>query len=142
MLPDRLTTGAGQDTGISISSDGTKLAFGMVSARKQLWALPFDAAAGVVRGPGEPWPWVLKSPSIRLSDVNGRTLVYRTMRGGRAEIRERSLEDGREQVLLAGMTTSPPHLSRDGSQLAYARANADGKALTKGLHIHALDRRR
>ena len=122
--PDRLTTGAGQDTGISISSDGTKLAFGIVSARKQLWALPFDAAAGVVRGSGQPVELGVEEPMNASLDVDGRTLIYRTMRAGRTEIRERSLAEGREHVLLAGMTTTPPHLSRDGTRLAYARATS------------------
>ena len=127
--PDRLTTGAGRDTGISLSADGTKLAFGIVSSRKQLWTLPFDSVAGVVRGSGEPLDLGAEEPVNASLDVDGRRLVYRTVRAGRHEIRERSVIDGQEQILMVG-TTTPPHLSRDGTRLAYARTVSAGTGPT------------
>ena len=51
---ERLTTSPGLDAELSVSPDGTRLAF--TSERQQIraWAFPFDANHGRVTGPGEP----------------------------------------------------------------------------------------
>lgn len=120
--PDRLTTGPGSDRGIAVSSDGSRLAFGILSLRRQAWVLPLDAATGRVVGEGAPLELDADDPISLSVTQDGRRLVYRSVRGTTVEIRERQLEDGRERVLLAGGTTSAPHLSLDGTRVAYNRA--------------------
>ena len=52
--PERLTTGAGEETNLALSPDGTRLVFTATSSRTRLWAFPFDAASGRVTG--QPYP--------------------------------------------------------------------------------------
>jgi Tol biopolymer transport system component/DNA-binding winged helix-turn-helix (wHTH) protein len=121
--PDRLTTGPGQDRGIAVSPDGTRLAFGILSLKRRIWALSLDPATGRVLGEGAPVELEAEDPVNLSVAQDGRRLVYRSIRGSAAEIRERR-EDGREHVLLAGVSTSAPHMSLDGTRLAYNRAVA------------------
>lgn len=120
--PERLTTGAGQDVNLTVSPDGRKLAVAVLATNTRLWSLPFDAAAGKVNGPGQP---------ITEADVNahfpalsplGERLVFRAQRAGREEVREKSLKDGRETVLLSDDSwRTCMRWSRDGLRLAYLR---------------------
>ena len=121
--PDRLTTGPGQDGGIAVSPDGMRLAFGILSLKRRIWTLPLDSATGRVLGDGAPVELEAEDPVNLSVAQDGRRWIYRSIRGNAAEIRER-LEDGREQVLLAGVSTSAPHMSLDGTRLAYNRAIA------------------
>ena len=52
--PRRLTTGAGEETNMALSPDGTRLIFTATSSRTRLWAFPFDPGNGRVTG--EPYP--------------------------------------------------------------------------------------
>lgn len=121
--PDRLTTGPGQDRGIAVSPDGTRLAFGILSLKRRIWALPLDSASGRLLGDGTPVELEAEDPVNLSVAQDGRRLVYRSMRGSAAEIRER-LDDGREHVVLTDASTSAPHMSLDGTRLAYNRAVA------------------
>ena len=90
--PERLTTGAGEETNVAISPDGTRLVFTTTSSRTRLWAFPFDSAQRAA------------SPANRIRLRNGSTgevdfdaradgskVAYRTVRAGRNELWERSL---------------------------------------------------
>src|SRR6185369_15166946 len=44
--PERLTTGAGEETNVAISPDENQLLFTTTSSRTRLWAFPFDAVNG------------------------------------------------------------------------------------------------
>ena len=44
--PERLTTGAGEETNVAVSPDGTKVVFTATSSRTRLWAFPFDSSQG------------------------------------------------------------------------------------------------
>ncbi len=80
--PERLTTGAGPDTGMALSADGKKLAFTTRAERTRLWVLPFDATTGKVKGQGQPaTPSGLDVYSGDLSP-DGRKLVFTMGRGG------------------------------------------------------------
>jgi serine/threonine protein kinase len=50
--PERLTTAEGQDTEISISRDGKKLAFTNKNQNTGIWLMPFDPLTGRVRDEG------------------------------------------------------------------------------------------
>jgi Tol biopolymer transport system component/DNA-binding winged helix-turn-helix (wHTH) protein len=120
--PERLTTGAGQEVNLTVSPDGRKLAVAVLAANTRLWSLPFDAAAGKVKGRGQP---------ITEADVNahfpdlslmGERLVFSAQRAGKEELREKSLKDGRETVLVSDdFSRRRMSWSRDGLRLAYMR---------------------
>ena len=88
--PERLTTGAGEETNVALSPDGTRLLFTTTSSRTRLWSFPFDPANGLVTG--EPYP--ISNGSTGEVDFDARAdgskVAYRTFRAGRSELWERS----------------------------------------------------
>jgi Tol biopolymer transport system component/DNA-binding winged helix-turn-helix (wHTH) protein len=118
--PDRLTTGAELNTNISLSSDGTRIAFSLRSEKTRLWSLPFDAVAGRIMGPGEPLTAEGADAPYDVSS-DGRQLVYRAVRQGQQELWKRSLANGENQLLLTAGSISAPRWSPDGTRLVYRR---------------------
>ena len=121
--PERLTTGAGEETNVSLSPDGTKLLFTATSTRTRLWAFPLDPASGRITG--QPAPVTDGSTGEVDFDAraDGATLAYHTVRAGRSELRERSIAEGRERLLLssADWQFTKPRWSPDGARLAFSR---------------------
>ena len=121
--PERLTTGAGQETNLALSPDGTRLVFTATSSRTRLWAFPFDPSDGLVTG--QPYPITQGSTGEVDFDVrpDGSKVAYRTVRAGRSELWERSLGEGRERLLLASTDWrfAKPLWSPDGARLAFSR---------------------
>lgn len=125
--PERLTTGL-KDTDVSLSPDGTRLAFTMRNETTRSWSAPFDAVGGKVKGE---WQAVIPDGSIpdhlNLS-YDGKHLLYRAKVSGtrKWELRERSLEDNHERLIAADAddiyTTA---WSRDGTRIAYNRGYGD-----------------
>jgi serine/threonine protein kinase/sugar lactone lactonase YvrE len=121
--PERLTTGPGLDTDIALSPNGRKLAFTTRTESTRIWSLPFNAATGQTKGAGQPvtaagmdaWNFDLTR--------DGKKLAFFAHRAGKQELWEKSLEDGRETLLLAsdGFGRRHPRWSRDGLILAYLR---------------------
>ena len=76
---------------------------------------------------------------------DGEMLVYRAGRGGRQEVWERSIADGRERLLLTGdeWTRTRPRWSPDGLRLAYLRRRASprGPATDGTVAVFSLERR-
>jgi Tol biopolymer transport system component/DNA-binding winged helix-turn-helix (wHTH) protein len=109
----RLTTGAERNVNITISPDGSKLAFSVRNEQTKLWSLPFDPANGRITGQGDP---VLAEGADVYYDLSsdGRQLVYRTLRRGTEELWKRSLAEGHSELLLAAQSLSVPRFSRDG----------------------------
>jgi Tol biopolymer transport system component/DNA-binding winged helix-turn-helix (wHTH) protein len=116
----RLTTGAERNVNISVSPDGSKLAFSVRNEQTKLWSLPFDAANGRVTGQGQP---VLAEGADVPYDLSadGRELVYRTIRRGTQELWKRSLAEGESRLLFAATSVSVPHFSRDGRFVVFRR---------------------
>jgi Tol biopolymer transport system component len=150
--PQRLTTGAGEETNVAISPDGTRLAFTTTSSRTRLWAFPFDPASGRITG--QPYPITDGSTGEVDFDAraDGSKVAYRTVRAGRNELWERSLTEGQERLLLSSTDWrfTKPRWSPDGAKLAFSRCagrdntlavavlNADGsgeRVLTKPGHV-------
>ena len=99
--PERLTTGAGQDTDITVSRDGSRMIFTTRVSRTRVWTFPFDPVRGTIKGDGQP----LTSGGAGEQDVDapvdGSKLVYSAVRGNRQELWERTLADGHERLLIS-----------------------------------------
>ncbi|HKX31448.1 MAG TPA: winged helix-turn-helix domain-containing protein, partial [Blastocatellia bacterium] len=118
--PERLTTGTGQDADLTVSPDGKKLAFTVRTEHTRLWSLPFDAAKGRLQGAGQPITEADVAANYPDLSPTGERLVFRAQRAGKEELREKSLRDGRETVLVSDdFSRLRPRWSRDGSQLVY-----------------------
>ena len=121
--PDRLTTGTTQDTHAALSPDGRRLVFNAQSARTRLWMFPFDAAGGKVTGAGEPVTSGAAGELDADAPDDGSKLVYRTVRGAKQQVWERTVADGHERLLVEGdeWTRSRPRWSADGRWLSYQK---------------------
>jgi Periplasmic component of the Tol biopolymer transport system len=120
--PERLTTGAGQEVNLAVSPDGRKLAVAVLATNTRLWSLPFDATAGKVNGRGQPITEADVNANFPDLSLMGERLVFRAQRAGREELREKSLKDGRETVLVSDdFSRRRMSWSRDGLRLAYLR---------------------
>ena len=126
---ERLTTGPGFDTELSLSADGKKLAFTGESRRIRAWVFPFDATQGRVSGSGH----AVTSPGtdawLPSLSRDGKKLAFSGYRGGNLELRETSLSDGREVPIVADDFYSRyfPQWSPDGAYLAYTREEPSGE---------------
>jgi Tol biopolymer transport system component/DNA-binding winged helix-turn-helix (wHTH) protein len=121
--PERLTTGAGQETNLAVSADGGRLVFTATSSRTRLWEFPFDAASGRITG--EPYPITEGATGEVDFDVraDGSKIAYQTVRAGRNELWERSTVAGEERLLLSSTDSrlAKPLWSPDGAKLAFLR---------------------
>ncbi len=118
----RLTTGPGADSSMAVSGDGKKLAFTARTERPRIWSLPFNPIRGRVIGKGQP----ITAPGMDASEPalsrDGKKLAFLTERGGKWELWEKSLDDGRERLVLAdARQVSGPRWSRDGRTLMFNR---------------------
>jgi Tol biopolymer transport system component/DNA-binding winged helix-turn-helix (wHTH) protein len=125
--PERLTTGADVNAGISLSRDGQKLAFAVRDDRIRLWSFQIDAASGRVAGAGEP---ITASAFDALSPVlsrDGTQLIFGAERGGTQELWRKSIVDGRETLVVAGddFHRVGPVWSYDNSRVMYLRSRRD-----------------
>jgi Tol biopolymer transport system component len=118
-VPERLTLGPGVDRDFALSPDGRRVAFSSVSERTRLWAFGLSAAGPV--GEGVPLTSGNSGEYDAAAPRDGLRLAFRTVRGGRQQLWERSLGDGVERVLLAGNERSgtSPRWAHDGRTLAY-----------------------
>jgi Tol biopolymer transport system component len=75
------------------------------------------------------------------SSPDGRKLAYRTMRGGKSELREFDTTNRQEKVLLASMDWRPttPRWSADGRHLAYTRAEGGEGAIESPVAVLSAD---
>ncbi len=121
--PERLTTGAGSETHVALSPDGTKLVFTTTSSRTRLWAFPFDSASGRITGQPNPISPGSTGEVDFDARADGSKVAYRTVRAGRSELWERSLAEGQERLLLSSTDWrfTKPRWSPDGAQLAFSR---------------------
>lgn len=122
-MPERLTVGPGSDAGLSISPDGSKLAFSVGHRRPGIWAFDFDPSTGRIAAKGE--RVVSGESGERGGDASrdGSRIAYRFDRADRQEIWERQGEHPpRLLVSEAGRTQTHPRWSPDAARLAYQRS--------------------
>ena len=129
--PERLTTGAGQETNVAISPDGTRLLFTTASSTTRLFAFPFDPGNGRVTD--QPYPISDGSTGEVDFDVraDGAKVAYRTVRAGRNELWERSILEGQQRLLLSrsDIRFAKPLWSPDGARLAFSRCETRDNTL-------------
>jgi len=121
---ERITTGAGKDTDIAVSSDGRKLAFSIRSERSRLWTVPFDPIAGKTTGTSQPLTVAGMDALQPGLSPDGKMLVFRKRRADKEELWAKSLADGRETLLTGAddFRRVNPILSNDGTRLIYVRS--------------------
>jgi Tol biopolymer transport system component/DNA-binding winged helix-turn-helix (wHTH) protein len=132
--PERLTTSAGIDTDIALSSDGRKLAFTVRSEKSRLWSLPFDSVSGRVTGNGEPITNAGMDAQQPGLSQDGRKLIFLKQRADKEELWIKSLDDGTETLLVPAddFRRVNPILSHDGSRLLYLRSRPAGQGQREG----------
>lgn len=123
--PDRLTTGVSNDYGLSLSPDGTKLAFGSRIERTTAWSFPFDAKARRLTGPGEAvTPAGVSADNLDVSP-DGTRVAYSVTGQERHELRIWSLDSRTDRLrTIEDAAIIHPRWSPDGSQLSYVRLPA------------------
>jgi len=121
--PERVTIGEGSDVGPSVSSDGTRLAFGAVRFAPDVWRL--DVADGALTritsaASSEGYPHVA---------ADGRRMIFQSDRGGAERLWSLDLHDG---ALLQIPTPGPATFARwspDGTRIAYLLRDPEGDRL-------------
>jgi Tol biopolymer transport system component/DNA-binding winged helix-turn-helix (wHTH) protein len=121
---ERLTTGAGKDTDITVSSDARKLAFSIRNERSRLWTQPFDPVSGRTTGPSQPLTVAGMDALQPGLSPDGKLLVFRKRHADKEELWAKSLADGRETLLTGAddFRRVNPILSNDGTRLIYMRS--------------------
>lgn len=119
---ERLTTGAGADTELALSPDGTRIAFTSETVHMAAWLFPFDAVSGRLAGSGQVLPAPGSTTTGHVISKDGSKVALQTERNGRSELWEESLTDPRlAPVLAADQEPRSAVWSPDGKQLAYCR---------------------
>jgi Tol biopolymer transport system component/DNA-binding winged helix-turn-helix (wHTH) protein len=129
--PERLTTGAGQETKVAISPDGTRLVFTATSSRTRLWAFPLGPASGRITGQPDPISHGSTGEVDFDASADGTEVAYRTVRAGRDELWERSTVNGQQRLVLSSTSWrfTKPRWSPDGAKLAYSRVSTRDNSL-------------
>lgn len=129
--PERLTVGDGQDTDISISRDGTKIAYTKKNQSTGIWLFPFDATSGEVKGSSQ--PVTPRDSDAWFPDISadGRKIIFSVFRQGmvKQEIWEKSLggpkdrkqTEERKLAEIAGAAPFCLRWSPDSSRIAFSR---------------------
>ena len=119
----QLTAGAGQDTRMAISRDGTKVAFTTKAEAIRLWSYRLDAVTGRIRGSAEPvTDATMALPVYAELAPDGRQLAYAVtgVGTGRWELWIKDLVTGRTHVLSRdNHDRFAPHWSPDSRRLVY-----------------------
>jgi len=110
----------------SASADESKIAFGNApSYDTNLWEMTVDPTNGVVTGEQQ-LTRGLVDRSAPYPSPGGDRIIYKASAGRTQEIRVLEVASGRETRLVETTDATPPVLSDDGAQVAYAVPEKDG----------------
>jgi Tol biopolymer transport system component/DNA-binding winged helix-turn-helix (wHTH) protein len=120
---ERLTTGAGLDSELALSPDGSRLAFTTTSQRVQAWLFRFDANLGKIAGNGRAVTSAGMEAWNSIMSRDGQHLVSGVNRDGKWELWEKSLPEGPENPVFAddSYVRDEARWSPDGAHFAYVR---------------------
>jgi len=105
----------------SASSDGTKIAFGnAASSNTNLWVMNVDPANGAVAGEHRRVTDGLVDRTAPSPSADGKRIAYKANSGMTQELRVLDIASGQETRIGETAEASPPVLSEDGAQVAYA----------------------
>lgn len=123
--PERLTTGAGVDSFISLSADGRRLAFATRQQRTRMWEIPLPPRGGATAVPRTPFGI---TPAYADVSPNGQLIAYQTTRANLEELWVRNVQGkGRPRIVAGGVEGQlfrVPRWSRDGKLLATHRGGS------------------
>jgi eukaryotic-like serine/threonine-protein kinase len=98
--PQRLTTGAGQESSPSLAADG-RLAFATVVRHSDLWSLPIDLDSGKTRSTQQQLTRSGANSQRPSFSSDGRKLIYISDRSGNLDVWMRDMDSGKETALTA-----------------------------------------
>jgi len=128
-LPQRLTTGAGNEVDPSCASSGA-LTFTNFETRKDVWSLPFDLDHGTSKGPLEritQGPAGRQDPSL---SQNGRYVAFASDQAGQLNIWIRDLSTGKESsVAGSSFRQRFPEIDPSGSRIAFSVYEKDKRVV-------------
>lgn len=127
--PLQLTTGAGQDIQPTLTADGRRVGFTVLSQNADLWRLPVDPDAGRVAGSPEPLVVSSREDSRGSWSPDGRAVAFNSDRDGEMNVWIQSVADRTTRPLTRGAGGDyQPRWSPDGKSIAFFSArsgNAD-----------------
>lgn len=114
----------------SASADGTKIVFGNApSYSTNIWAMSVDPASGTVVGEPRPLTAGLVDRTAPYPTPDGKRIAYKGNSGGTQEIRVLEVATGQEIRIGETSEATPPIISDDGGQVAYAVREKDGLSI-------------
>ena len=138
---DRLTTSSSLESGIALSRDGKRLAFGSRTDRTVAWSMPFDPVSGRILGDGEAVTPESANAEILDLSPDGSQLAYRVAVRNRHELWIRSIDRQADHLRTVEVDSAivQPRWSRDGTQLAYLRRPVDPQRASAVVLLGAND---
>jgi Tol biopolymer transport system component len=128
--PVPLTVAPGVNFWPSASADGSKVVFGNASSfNTNLWAMTVDPGSGVVVGEPRRITDGLVERTAPFPSTDGKRLVYKANAGTTQDIRVMDIASRQETRLGETSQASPPVISDDGAQVAYAVREKDALSI-------------
>lgn len=119
--PEQLTTDLSIDDYWALSRDGKRLAYMIGSETLRICSFPFDSGVGKVKGQGQPITSNGMDPGFLNLSPDGKKLAFMANRQGyqKQELWEKSLDNGKEILLVSGILSLPICWARDSTRIAY-----------------------
>jgi serine/threonine-protein kinase len=122
---EQLTTGAGDDLDLTVSPDGTRMAFSVLGLNSDLWRLPVDPGTGRPTGDPQPVIATTRVESRGAWSPDGTRVAFNSDRQGEMNLWIHSITDGSDRQLTRGPGGDyQPQWSPDGTSLVFFSARS------------------